>query len=231
MPRPSKLTPDQWREIERRLNVGDSASELEPLELPSHVINVMAGHFATGRIPSAYYEIPTTSLGFVGAIYEMAIGGNSDFADFFEYMRKKQAATGWSFVYVVKGTHNGKTVYKIGKANDVANRVKLFAVKIPFDIKPILAFYVRDAYKIEGDLHKAMKKANVGGEWFSLSESQLDNVFMRAASQELLDHSAMIEVCMAEIADSDKMNDSDYIEYLESILAINGLTFSRKRKP
>ena len=28
MPRPSKLTPDQWREIERRLNVGDSASEL-----------------------------------------------------------------------------------------------------------------------------------------------------------------------------------------------------------
>ena len=74
----------------------------------------------------------------------------------------------FQYVYILAGTHKGKTRYKIGKAKNVTDRVRLFNVKIPFDIDLLFTFCVKDALALESKMHKAFRKNRLSGEWFNL---------------------------------------------------------------
>lgn len=51
-----------------------------------------------------------------------------------EICYRNAAALGFEYVYVFKGTHQGRSRFKIGKARSIEDRRKIFAVKLPFDI-------------------------------------------------------------------------------------------------
>lgn len=80
------------------------------------------------------------------------------------------------YIYVIRADTGH---YKIGRTNNVPNRMRLFAVKLPFDFKIIHHFPCLNMYEAEAELHKVFSGKRVNGEWFNLSEddvSQLTNV-------------------------------------------------------
>ena len=72
-------------------------------------------------------------------------------------------------VYLVKG--NG--LYKIGKTKSLKRRMKELKNMLPFDIELIHFWESNNYSQDESTLHRYLKKYNIKGEWFDLSESQL----------------------------------------------------------
>lgn len=76
---------------------------------------------------------------------------------------------GWVYVIPepVKGT------YKIGKAADPDDRIGTFEVKLPFDVTVDHLIRCTDRTALESALHRHFAAERVKGEWFALSEAQL----------------------------------------------------------
>jgi Meiotically up-regulated gene 113 len=140
------------------------------------------------------------------------------------------AILGNEYVYVFKGTHQGVSRYKIGKAKDISARRKIFSVKLPFDIELVAAFLVRDAYGLERELHRIHSDRRVGGEWFDLDAESFDEVCRAGIARELNDYSEAMIKTLDYSEKQSLMNDAEYIEHLESILAMNGIKFDRQRR-
>jgi nucleoside 2-deoxyribosyltransferase len=66
--------------------------------------------------------------------------------------------------------------YKIGRTNSIPNRMKLFAVKLPFDFEIIHTFPAEDATEAEEELHNLFNEKRVRGEWFNLDKADIDHV-------------------------------------------------------
>ena len=76
------------------------------------------------------------------------------------------------YVYVMKSEYG----YKIGKAVNVENRTKQFGVKLPFRWE-IVATKASDNYsKLEADLHRRFAEQRLEGEWFDLSDADLETI-------------------------------------------------------
>lgn len=132
---------------------------------------------------------------------------------------------GFGFVYVFKGTHGGVSRYKIGKANRIADRRKVFEVKLPFDIDLVAAFRVADPLRLERDAHRLFADCRVGGEWFDLSPEGLDRLVRLGVARELADMADCIEAWAAESMAQNTLSDADYIAYLEAMLVMHGIAF------
>lgn len=135
----------------------------------------------------------------------------------------------FGFVYVFKGTHQGVTRYKIGKANRIADRRKVFAVKLPFDIELVASFCVQEPRALEAAIHREQKACRVGGEWFDLSPESLDFVCRHGMIAEMGDIAVLLIEVATQHDKPQQMNDAEYIEHLEALLALQGVSFSRNK--
>lgn len=134
----------------------------------------------------------------------------------------------YGYVYIIEGTHKGEVKYKIGKANNLNDRLKRFEVKIPFDIELFMSFLVKDPLKFENELHKKFKHKRIAGEWFDLDVNDFKSIISIGVDRETLD---LREDMEREIKDEQKkkwMKDKDYIEYLETMLIFNGIKFNER---
>lgn len=74
------------------------------------------------------------------------------------------------YLYLISG--GGLT--KIGIADDVKKRVKTLNLASPVQLEVIASFFVPNAMTVEGELHTRFKDKRVRGEWFDLSQSDID---------------------------------------------------------
>lgn len=75
------------------------------------------------------------------------------------------------YVYVIQAETGH---YKIGRTSDMPNRMKLFAVKLPFNFDIVTHFPCEDMHEAEAGLHKVFTTSRTNGEWFSLNQYQAD---------------------------------------------------------
>jgi hypothetical protein len=75
------------------------------------------------------------------------------------------------YVYVIRADTGH---YKIGRTNNVPNRMKLFAVKLPFNFEIITHFPCEDMYEAESHLHDFFSEKRVNGEWFTLNQDDVE---------------------------------------------------------
>ena len=65
-------------------------------------------------------------------------------------------------------------LYKIGKSKTPNIRIRALCVVLPFDIMPVHVIYSRDYGWAERYLHAKFEGQRVRGEWFRLSEEDVD---------------------------------------------------------
>jgi Meiotically Up-regulated Gene 113 (MUG113) protein len=88
--------------------------------------------------------------------------------------RQAQPRTTAGYVYVlrqVNGTH-----YKIGHTSNPDKRKHTFDVKLPFAVEFDVLIATDDRYQLERDLHTRYADKRVNGEWFNLSDDDLEDL-------------------------------------------------------
>jgi len=75
-------------------------------------------------------------------------------------------------VYLVKESSQGH--YKIGRTVNVKSRMKTFTVKLPFKVELSHSFPADDYITAERLLHENFTHRHVDGEWFSLTEGDVE---------------------------------------------------------
>lgn len=76
------------------------------------------------------------------------------------------------FIYVLKSDFG----YKIGKTRRPEKRFAHFGVKLPFEVVKIIEIEVVGYHELEMELHNKFKDKFINGEWFNLSEIDLENI-------------------------------------------------------
>lgn len=104
----------------------------------------------------------------------------------------------FNYVYIIEGTHKGVSRYKIGKANDIKDRISRFEVKIPFDINLICSFRVKDAISFESELHRVFAEKRLSGEWFNLDREDFKKIFKLGINKEVKDYFKSVDRLSAE---------------------------------
>ncbi len=174
--------------------------------------------------------LPDGGFGLTLTMLEHSMAATPDDAWLVPYIKALAAKHKFGYVYIIEGTHGGITKHKIGKANNLRDRVQTFNVKLPFDIKVAASFYVRNALYFESELHELMRDARIAGEWFDLSPAALHNLCLRGMARETMDLSRLMQVDLDHMNKNAQMPDGEYIEYLESILVMHNIRFSREVK-
>jgi len=89
------------------------------------------------------------------------------------HSRKEKDEKGFEgFVYLI-GNHEQK-IYKIGLSRQPKERYKAFRTKLPFEVEVIHQIETTDMKKAEKVLHNWMNDKNAHGEWFNLSQADVD---------------------------------------------------------
>jgi hypothetical protein len=79
-------------------------------------------------------------------------------------------------IYLISSELNNNTLYKIGITKNNANkRLKQLKTGNPATLTVIHTFNTKFAYKIEKHFHITKQSSNVGGEWFNLTEDDINN--------------------------------------------------------
>ena len=76
------------------------------------------------------------------------------------------------FVYLVREVNGDH--HKIGRAKDVAKRVDIFNVKLPFKVELSHVIESDDYIGCEEHLHRLYRKKRVDGEWFALDDGDVE---------------------------------------------------------
>lgn len=85
------------------------------------------------------------------------------------------------FIYVVYfDDSSGERFYKIGMASAFPARVSAHQISSPFTIFVACAYFVENMRQEEKALHSMFSKQMVRGEWFKLSDSDIDVIAMRS---------------------------------------------------
>jgi len=84
----------------------------------------------------------------------------------------KLTASKSSYVYIV----SVEGFYKIGMTKRLADRMEAFNTSNPYEVKVVTAIPVSNASSIEKKLHLLYAEHNVKGEWFNLTESQVEDI-------------------------------------------------------
>lgn len=177
---------------------------------------------------AALLDLPESGHGLALGAMQHHASASSDNVWLLDYMKRVGRQAKFGFVYIIEGSHKGVLKHKIGKANNLSDRVRTFNVKLPFDIKVVASFYVRNPLEFESELHGVMRANRIAGEWFDLTTAEIHYLCLLGMARETHDMSK------AMLADLDDMNreplmpDREYIDYLESMLVIHNIQFSRK---
>ena len=89
----------------------------------------------------------------------------------------------------------------------------------------ILSCYVRNPLNFEKKLHNKFKHKRLAGEWFDLNKQDIKMIFAEFVREEL--DSFKINYSLFEEEQIDK---DDYIEYLESLIAMHGIKVEYGKK-
>jgi len=76
------------------------------------------------------------------------------------------------YIYVIKSQDN----YKIGVTKNIKNRTKKYITESPHKIKVVISAKVKDHLNKERFLHNFFKKSRIRGEWFSLTEQDIQTI-------------------------------------------------------
>lgn len=79
------------------------------------------------------------------------------------------------FVYLLAAFHD-KQLYKIGRATNPNNRLRTFNVKLPFPVAYECVIETGDMYRLERELHRLFDDKRLDGEWFRLSQSDVQYI-------------------------------------------------------
>ena len=93
--------------------------------------------------------------------------------EFVDSLPKLKAPAG--YVYVMQEMKFGED-FKIGFTKHPATRVSRFEVILPFEVKPVLVIESFRASAAETLLHRRFKRKHVNGEWYSLSEADIQTI-------------------------------------------------------
>jgi hypothetical protein len=146
-----------------------------------------------------------------------------------DYISKFCKQNNIGYVYLIKGTHQGKSKYKIGKAIDINERLRKFEVVIPFDIDLLYAVRVKNPVQLEKLLHRIFAKNRLQGEWFDFDCDEIIRaIFLIKNVSECFD--SFSTEWTAHQERKNKLTDDDYIEYLESLLVISGIRFDKDKR-
>lgn len=74
------------------------------------------------------------------------------------------------FVYLIKSGD----AYKIGKSKNVSSRVETFSITLPHPVELIHTVEREDYDKAEQELHERFAPKRMNGEWFNLSEEDVE---------------------------------------------------------
>ena len=77
------------------------------------------------------------------------------------------------FVYLVSSLTGN---YKIGRTRDIKNRIRMFTVKLPFEIELAHAIKCMDCRQAEKALHQRYGHRRVKGEWFALTPEEVEEI-------------------------------------------------------
>lgn len=77
-----------------------------------------------------------------------------------------------NFIYILKSEMG----YKIGRTNNIDNRLSIFNVKLPFNWVLLKIYSVKNSKEIEKFLHNNLQENKINGEWFNLNCNQLKNI-------------------------------------------------------
>ncbi len=78
------------------------------------------------------------------------------------------------YVYFIKEHFSGKV--KIGKTKHMNSRMEMFGVKLPFEWDVIKTVKSADYSLTETLLHRKYENKRVNGEWFDLTQSDIDDI-------------------------------------------------------
>lgn len=88
---------------------------------------------------------------------------------------RKQNRTRAGYVYLVQSL-TALSYYKIGRTAKPEQRMKRFEVKLPFEIQPICFIKTDDMYALEKKLHERFAAQRADGEFFALSDADVDYI-------------------------------------------------------
>jgi len=77
-------------------------------------------------------------------------------------------------IYLVKEKNDGHI--KIGRTVDIKSRLRTFSVKLPFKVDLIHSFKSSDYISAEKLLHRHFQSKRVDGEWFLLTELDIEKI-------------------------------------------------------
>lgn len=85
------------------------------------------------------------------------------------------------YVYLLKALHDNQ-LFKIGRAKNPKDRMRTFGIKLPFEVEFELLIQTEDMYYLEKKLHSKFKEVRLSGEWFRLSDDDVQ--YMRDLANE-----------------------------------------------
>lgn len=99
-----------------------------------------------------------------------------------EKLNKVKRAGGCiGYIYLIKSSYG----YKIGKTINLKQRSKLFGVLMPFKFEFIFQKECKDYNNLELKLHEMFAHKNLNGEWFQLSEDDVNTIIKEVAKYEV----------------------------------------------
>ena len=94
---------------------------------------------------------------------------------------KRQSRGGASsagYVYLLRALHD-PSLFKIGRTNNPDNRLRIFAVKLPYPVEYDCLISTDDMYALESELHAQFADKRLEGEWFRLDEDDVAYIRQR----------------------------------------------------
>lgn len=77
------------------------------------------------------------------------------------------------YVYLLRAD-NG--IYKIGRTKRLDDRITRLSVELPYQLELICAIATDDMHDLEGKLHHRFADQRVNGEWFSLTNENVESI-------------------------------------------------------
>lgn len=75
------------------------------------------------------------------------------------------------YVYLVR---SASSAYKIGRTRNPEDRQRTFGIQLPFEVDFIAIIETEDMYALERKLHNRFADRRLNGEWFNLTEADVE---------------------------------------------------------
>ena len=103
-----------------------------------------------------------------------------DLEELFDENRNIRKDLDWNYIYIIRMEIPNCDInpVKIGVSNDPINRIKDLQVGSPFPLKIIAKKKTSLADKLERILHRRFSSKTLKGEWFDLSDKDLEGLWL-----------------------------------------------------